>query len=58
MIVALIGELEAQRRADEEELREIVAIEFGVDLEENRAEADETDAVVYRIEEVRARRVG
>ena len=55
---ALIGELEAQRRADEEELRKIVAIEFGIDLEKNRAEADETDAVVYRIEELRARRVG
>ncbi len=55
---ALIGELKAQRRADEEELREIVAIEFGIDLEENRAEADETDAVVHRIEELDARRVG
>lgn len=55
---ALIGELEAQRRADEEEIRKIVATEFGVDLEESRAEADETDADVYRIEELRARRVG
>ena|GEM_PF-2907213 len=40
----------------EEELREFVAIEFGVDLEEHRA--DETDADVYRIEVLRARRVG
>ncbi len=55
---ALIDDLAAGRRADEEELREFVAIEFGVDLEEHRAEADETDAAVYRIEELRARRVG
>jgi transcriptional regulator with XRE-family HTH domain len=55
---ALIDDLAARRRADEEELREFVAIEFGVDLEEHRAEADETDADVYRIEGLRARRVG
>ena len=55
---SLIGELEAQRSADEEELREFLAIEFGVDLEEHWAEADETDADVSRIEELRARRVG
>jgi transcriptional regulator with XRE-family HTH domain len=55
---ALIDELEAQRRADEEEIREFVATEFGIDLEENRAEADETDADVFRIEGLRARRAG
>ncbi|HEV2091767.1 MAG TPA: helix-turn-helix transcriptional regulator [Rubrobacter sp.] len=55
---ALIGELEARRRVDEEEIREFVAREFGVDLEEHRVEADETDADVYRIEELRARRAG
>jgi transcriptional regulator with XRE-family HTH domain len=58
----LIEELEARRRADEEEIREIAAREFGVDLEkhleENRAEADETVADLHRIEELRARRTG
>jgi hypothetical protein len=55
---ALIDDLAARRRADEEELREFVAIEFGVGLEEHRAEADETGAYVHRIEELRARRAG
>jgi transcriptional regulator with XRE-family HTH domain len=55
---ALIDELEARRRADEEGLREFVAREFGVDLEKHRLEADETDADVHRIEELRARRAG
>ena len=55
---AVIDDLAAQRRADEEELREFVATEFGVDLEEHGAEADETDADVYRIEGLRERRVG
>ena len=54
----LIDDLAAQRRADEAELREVVAIEFGIDLEEHRLEDDETDADVYRIEELLARRVG
>jgi transcriptional regulator with XRE-family HTH domain len=55
---ALIDELEARRKADEEELREFVASEFGVDLEKHRLEADETDAEVHRIEELRAWRAG
>ena len=55
---ALIDDLAAQRKADEEELREFLAREFGVDLEEHRPGADETDADVHRIEELRARRVG
>ena len=55
---ALIDDLAARRRADEKELREFVATELGVDLEEHWSEADETAAVVYRIEELRARRVG
>ena len=55
---ALIDALAAQRRADEEEMRKFVATEFGVDLEEHRAKADETDAEVFRIEELRARRAG
>ena len=54
----LSDDLAARRRADQEEIREFVAREFGVDLEENWAEAEETDAEVYRIEELRARRVG
>jgi len=58
----LLEELEARRRADEEEIREFIASEFGVDLEEHleeyRAEADETVADLHRIEELRARRAG
>jgi hypothetical protein len=58
----LIEELEAQRRSDIEELREIVKIEFGVDLEwhleEDRVEADEAEADLQRIEDLRARRAG
>jgi transcriptional regulator with XRE-family HTH domain len=55
---ALIDDLAARRRADEEEIREFVATEFGLDLEVNRAEADERDADVHRIEGLRARRAG
>jgi transcriptional regulator with XRE-family HTH domain len=59
---ALIDELEARRRADIEELREIVKIEFGVDLEVeqegDRLEAEEAEATLHRIEELRARRAG
>ena len=54
----LIDELEAQQRANEEEVREFVAREFGVDMEENRTEAEETDADLHRIEDLRARRAG
>jgi DNA-binding XRE family transcriptional regulator len=54
----LIDGLEARRKADEEELREFVAREFGVDLQKHRIEADETDADVHCIEELRARRAG
>ncbi len=55
---ALIDELEARRRTDEEELQEFVRREFGVDLEEIRVEDVKTDAEVHRIEELRARRAG
>jgi transcriptional regulator with XRE-family HTH domain len=54
----LIEELEAQHKANEEEIRKFIATEFGVDLEENRAEADEIVADLHRIEELRARRTG
>jgi hypothetical protein len=57
---ALIDELEGRRRADIEELREIVKIEFGVDLEVeqegDRLEAEKAEAALSRIEELRARR--
>jgi transcriptional regulator with XRE-family HTH domain len=58
----LLEKLEAQQRADEEEIREIAAREFGVILEqhlkENRAEADETVADLHRIEVLRAQHAG
>jgi hypothetical protein len=58
----LLEELEAQQKANEEEIREFIATEFGVDLEEHldefRAEDDETVANLHRIEELRTRRTG
>jgi transcriptional regulator with XRE-family HTH domain len=58
----LIEELEAQRRANIEEIREIAKMEFGVDLEVeqegDRLEAEAAEAALSRIEEFRARRAG
>ena len=58
----VIDELEAQRRADIEAMREFVKMEFGVDLEvereEGRLEADEAKADLRRIAELRARHAG
>ena len=58
----LLEKLQAQRKADMEELRELAATEFGVDLEvdleEERVEADEAGADLQHIEELRARRAG
>lgn len=58
----LIEELEAQRRSDIEELREIVKMEFGVDLEVeqegDRLEAEEAGVALSRIEDLNARRAG
>ena len=58
----LLEELEAQQKANEEEIKEFITLEFGVDLEEHleetRAEDDEAVADLLRIEELRARRAG
>jgi transcriptional regulator with XRE-family HTH domain len=58
----LIEELEAQRRSDIEEIREIVKMEFGVDLEVeqegDRLEAEKAEATLSRIEDLRVRRAG
>ena len=58
----LSDKLEAQRRADIEELREFITRELGVDpvvqLAEDRVEADEALADLHRIEDLGARRAG